>query len=188
MQRGLETLEFRTTGVLLVLLDLPASDPADSECSCAGLTGSFCWAPFWSFAVLDALRSYQILSILSILSTSKIDFKKIHLHHLPGGFFFSFQQRLATKHALQHLKILSQPCTPPASESEAGAAGVLRSPPRRLPRSAWETQQLGCFNGFFNSSAPNKRCHYPLVNVNQKLWKTTMLFMGKSTISMAILT
>ena len=76
MQRGLETLEFRTTGVLLVLLDLPASDPADSECSCAGLTGSFCWAPFWSFAVLDALRSYQILSILSILSTSKIDLKK----------------------------------------------------------------------------------------------------------------
>ena len=81
---------------------------------------------------------------LSILSTSKIDLKK-NIYIIYQVDFFSFQQRLATEHALQHLKILSQPCTPPASESEIGAAGALRSPPRRLPRSAWETQQLGFF-------------------------------------------
>ena len=138
-----------------------------------------------------ALRSYQILSILSILSSSKIDKNCFHLHHLPEStrwIFFSFQQRLATEHVLDlwTLKI------------ERANRALLRRPNRRLELlEFFGVLQDVCPGlpgkpnswGFFNSSAPNKRCHYPLVNVNKKkLWKTTMLLMGKSTILMAILT
>ena len=46
------------------------------------------------------------------------------------------------------------------------------------------------FCDFWGGTPPRVRItinhRYPLVNVNKKLWKITMLLMGKSTISMAI--
>ena len=56
---------------------------------------------------------------------------------------------------------------------------------------SWEwkiisTDELIPFRGVGIPPTRIYKLDYPLVNVNKKLWKITMLLMGKSTISMAM--